>query len=132
MKDSMKRGFTLLEVLVAVMVLGTAVAAISGVLGTSMRNVGRAEDYQRVTLLSRSQMNELMTLPWKDGQTWNGQWAEGYRWRAQASRVLPGSPAAQQAPYELMRMTLVGTWKTTRGEKTYTLETARVQQKPRP
>ena len=130
MNKPMKRGFTLLEVLVAVMVMGTAFAAIAGVLGTSMRNVGRAEDYQRVTLLARSQMNELMTLPWKDGTIWSGQWADGYRWRAQATRVPPPAQEAYYGQYELMRLTLVGTWKTSRGEKTFTLETARVQARP--
>ncbi len=126
----MKRGFTLLETLVAVMVMGTAFAAVAGVLGTSMRNISRAEDYQRITLLSRSQMNELMTLPWKDGDVWQGEWASGYRWRAQAIRVPPPTREAYYGRYELMRITLVGTWKTSRGEKTYTLETARVQLRP--
>jgi general secretion pathway protein I len=125
----MQRGFTLMEMLVAVMVLGTAVAAISGVIATSMRNVSRVEEYERVTLLARSQMNELMTLPWKDGQTWSGNWADGYHWTAIAN-VVPMQKGQEGAAYELMRMTLIGTWKTTRGQKTYTLETARAQQRP--
>ncbi len=125
----MKKGFTLLEVLVAMTVVGTAVAAISGVLGTSVRNVSRAEDYQRVTLLARAQMNELMTLPWKEGQVWKGQWADGYRWRAYTSRVPAANANEDALAFELMRMTLVGTWQTTRGEKTYTLEMARAQRK---
>jgi len=126
----MKKGFTLLEVLVAVMVMGTAFAAIAGVLGTSMRNVSRAEEYQRVALLARAQMNELMTLPWKDGEIWSGQWTSGYRWRAQATRVPPPVREAYYGQYELMRITLVGAWTTSRGEKTLTLETARVQARP--
>ena len=125
----MKRGFTLLEVLVAVMVLGTAVAAISGVLGTSMRNVSRAEDYERVTLLARAQMNELMTLPWREGQVWNGAWAGGCTYRAYTSKMPAASPNEDALGFELMRMTLVGTWQTSRGPKTYTLEMARAQRK---
>ena len=122
-----QRGFTVLEALVAVMILGSAVAAISGVLSTSLRNIGRAEEYERVTLLARAQMNELLALPpWKDGNTWSGQWAGDYRWKARAQAV-PSARGAQDAAQLLVRMTLVGVWKTTRGEKTYTLETARVQ-----
>ncbi len=121
----MKKGFTILEVLVAVVILGSAVAAISGVLSTSMRNIGRAEEYERVTLLARAQMNELLALPvWRDGTQWNGQWAGDYRWTAQANAIPPADP---QAGYLLVRMTLVGIWKTSRGEKTFTLETARIQ-----
>lgn len=125
-------GFTLLETLVAVMILGTAIAAISGVLGTSLRNVGRAEDYERATLLSRSQMNELMTLPWKDGVNWSGQWDTTYRWHAKATRMPQTPEESRLTSFELMRLTLVATWTTSRGEKTFTLETARVQQKPQP
>jgi general secretion pathway protein I len=125
---SHEAGFTLLEMLVAVMVLGTAVAAISGVITTSMRNVSRAEEYQRVTLLARSQMNELLTLPWRDGQTWSGNWADGYRWTAAAS-IIPPEKGREVQGFDLMRMTLTGAWKTSRGQKTFTLETARAQQR---
>src|SRR5437660_11123587 len=93
-------GFTLMEMLVAVLGRGTAVAAISGVITTSMRNVSRAEEYERVALLARSQMNELLTLPWKDGQIWNGVWAEGYRWKAIAS-VAPPEKGQEGMGFEL-------------------------------
>ena len=117
-------GFTLLETLVAVTILGMVVAVISSVLTTSMRNVTRAEEYQHVALLARSQMHELLALPaWRDGQMWEGNWANGCRWRAQVSRYSsPDIPST----HELMRMTLVARWRT----KTYTVETARVQKKP--
>jgi prepilin-type N-terminal cleavage/methylation domain-containing protein len=129
MRKANQRGFTILEALVAVVILGGAAAAISGVLSTSLRNIGRAEDYQRVTLLARGQMNELLALPvWKDGQTWNGQWAGNYHWTAQA-QVIPPARGADAASLVLVRMVLIGSWKTTRGVKTYTLETARVQQR---
>ena len=125
-----QRGFTLLEALVAVMILGSAVAAISGVLSTSLRNTGRAEDYERVTLLARAQMNELLALPnWKQGQTWTGEWAGDYHWTAQA-QIVPPAPGAENVAYGLVRMTLVSVWKTTRGSKSYTLETARIQVRP--
>jgi prepilin-type N-terminal cleavage/methylation domain-containing protein len=118
-------GFTLLEAMVAITIMGAAVAAISGVLSTSMRNVGRAEEYERVALLARSQMNELMTLPWKDRTIWAGKWSEGYTWRAETASV--PVPKEQESGYELMRLTLVATWQTSRGAKTLTLETARLQ-----
>ena len=122
----MKNGFTLLETLVAVAVLGTVVAAATGVLSTSLRNVSRAEDYQRVVLLGRAQMNELLALPsWRNGQRWSGQWNEVSRWTARAERV--PEPGNQPQARELMRLVLVATWKTPRGEKTLELETVRLQ-----
>ena len=123
------RGFTLLETLVAVAVLGTAVAALMGGISGSLRNVGRAEDYQRAVLLARSQMNELLTLPsWKNGQVWRGDWNQDYRWTARVEQV----PEQEGRPRDrvLMRLLLVGAWKTPRGEKTLEFETVRMQVRP--
>lgn len=133
-----ERGFTLLETLVAVAILGTAVAASTGLLSTSLRNISRAEDYERAVLLARSQMNELLALPaWSDGQTWRGDWGGNYRWTARTERLRePGRamvPETQElAPggREMMRLVLVGAWTTPRGEKTLELETVRLQLKP--
>lgn len=128
----MRKGFTLVEALVAVTILGLAAASISGVLSTSLRNVSRAEDYQRVTLLARAQMHELLALErWNAGQTWKGQWAGDYRWSAVASPV-PRPQGVTDSGMDLMRLTLVGVWQTPRGAKTYTLETARLQQRRTP
>lgn len=119
----MKRGFTLLETLVAVAVLGTAVAAATGVLSTSLRNVGRSEDYQRAVLLARAQMNELLALPsWRNGQAWRGEWGANFQWTARAERV-----PQRAGDRDLMRLVLIGIWKTSRGERTLELETARLQ-----
>ncbi len=130
MKDT--RGFTLLETLLAVVVLGTAVAAAMSVLSTSLRNVSRTEDYQRVVLLARAQMNELLALPsWSDGQVWRGDWRGGqandFRWTARAQRVPEPGKSPQPGGRELIRLVLVATWQTSRGEKTLELETVRLQ-----
>ncbi len=126
MTKAMRKGFTLLETLVALAVLGTAVAATMSVLSGALRNESRAEDYQRIVLLSRAQMNELMSLPrWRDRQVWRGDWNASAWWKASAERV-PAKPEAPQ-DRELVRLVLTATWKTTRGQKTLEFETARLQ-----
>jgi type II secretion system protein I len=53
-------GFTLLEVLVATLIMGIAVAGIlSGMAGAS-RNAARLTDYDRATLLAKQKMDELL------------------------------------------------------------------------
>lgn len=125
---STNRGFTILEALVAVAIMGTAVAAGMSVISTSLRNAARIEDYQRVALLSRSQMNELLALPeWKAGQSWRGTWNAESHWIARVERV----PEAAGRPWDrdVMRLLLTATWKTTRGEKLLHFETVRLQAK---
>jgi general secretion pathway protein I len=55
------RGFTLLEVLVATLIMGIAVVGLLSAISTSMRNAARLADYDRVALVARSQMDALLT-----------------------------------------------------------------------
>ncbi|HLM99941.1 MAG TPA: prepilin-type N-terminal cleavage/methylation domain-containing protein [Bryobacteraceae bacterium] len=62
-----ERGFTLLEVLVATLIMGLAVIGLLSSISTSMRNAVRVTDYDRVALLARAQMDTLLVtrhLPW--------------------------------------------------------------------
>ena len=62
-----ERGFTLLEVLVATLIMGFAVIGLLSSISTSMRNAARVTDYDRVALLARAQMDTLLAtrrLPW--------------------------------------------------------------------
>ena len=62
-----ERGFTLLEVLVATLIMGLAVAGLLSNISTSLHNAARVTDYDRVVLLARAQMDQLLLtrrLPW--------------------------------------------------------------------
>jgi len=64
----MRRGFTLLEVLVATLIMGIAVSGLLSGLASSTRNAARLTEYDRATLLAKSKMDELLvdhTLPRK-------------------------------------------------------------------
>ncbi|HML17310.1 MAG TPA: type II secretion system protein [Bryobacteraceae bacterium] len=53
-------GFTLLEVLVATLIMSIAVAGLLGALAATTRNAARLTDYDRATLLAKSKMDELL------------------------------------------------------------------------
>jgi len=59
-RTSPQQGFTLLEVLVASLIMGLAVAGMLGGLSTSTRNAARLSNYDRATLLARQKMDELL------------------------------------------------------------------------
>ena len=55
-----QRGFTLIEVLVATLIMGVAVAGLLGGLAATTRNAARLSQYDRATLLARQKMDELL------------------------------------------------------------------------
>ena len=57
----MRRGFTLLEVLVATLIMGIAVAGLLSGLASSTRNAARLTEYDRATILAKSKMDELIS-----------------------------------------------------------------------
>jgi len=53
-------GFTLLEVLVATVIMGVAVAGLIAGLSQSVKNAARLKDYDRAAMLARTKMNDLV------------------------------------------------------------------------
>ncbi len=58
-----RRGFTLLELLVATAIMGIAVVGLMANLSGSLRNASRLTDYDRAALLAHEKMDELLLDP---------------------------------------------------------------------
>ena len=99
-----QQGFTLLEVLVASLIMGIAVAGLLQGLSASTRNAARLSAYDRATLLARGKMDELLVA----SEIHRGQPLEGAfdpaltggapsGWRAvvQPFETAPGAGAGQ-------------------------------------
>ena len=55
-----RRGFTLLEMMVATTIMGVAVVGLLSEISSSVHNAARLRDYDRVAQLARERMNELL------------------------------------------------------------------------
>jgi general secretion pathway protein I len=58
-----RRGFTLLEMLVATAIMGIAVVSLLANLSASLRNSTNLTDYDRAALMAREKMDELLLDP---------------------------------------------------------------------
>jgi general secretion pathway protein I len=85
------RGFTLLEVMIALAILGVAVAAIFDLMKVGLLSVEASAGYSRAVLHARSKMGELLTeLPIKAGGT-SGHFDDGYTYETSIQHTeLPG------------------------------------------
>ncbi len=91
-----RAGFTLLEVLVATLIMGIAVAGLIAGLSQSVKNAARLTEYDRAAMLARTKMSDLLLdadLPF-DGS------ADGPFDPAQTGGV-PGGWRASLKPFDL-------------------------------
>jgi general secretion pathway protein I len=112
-----RRGFTLLEMLVATVIMAVAVSGLMSSLSTSMRNAARITEYDRASMMARSKMDELIAQPRLPRQTI----LEGPGWRA---KVTPYEflPNPQPGFFVLDRIELEVAWMAGAQRKTFTLE----------
>ncbi len=123
--SSRRGGFTLLEVLVATVVMGIAVAGLIAGLSQSVRNAGRLSEYDKGAMLARTKMNDLLlnralplsgSLEGKFGPDEAGSTDAG--WKASIrpfeiqfpdQKQMPGMPLLQEVALEVWWQPAIGT-----------------------
>lgn len=128
-----ERGFTLLEMIVATVILAVAIVGLLSGVSTAMRNAARLTTYDRVVQLAQLRMNELLVDsrlprdtvvegPFDPGLT--GGVEAG--WRARLAQFemppnpFPGAIALQRIELEIW-------WMAGRERRTFTLDAYRPQ-----
>lgn len=106
-----RRGFTLIEVLVAAAVLGITATALFGVLSRSLFNLRTIEDRHRYELAAQGLMNRVLLLPAlpAGGQAAGSLDDMGGHWTIQIRPWAP--PSLEKEPKEaVLRVDVAVTW----------------------
>ena len=117
-----RRGFTLLEVLVALAILGMAVVTVIQLFGQGLRLLKVSGDYQLAVLLADQKAREMETV--REGIE-SGQ--EGmFEWERQATvaPVPEELTVVSPTPIRLFRVTVQVRWGANRSVEVATLRTA--------
>jgi len=123
-----RRGFTLLEVMVATLIMGIAVAGLLSALSVSLRNAARLTDYDRAALLGRQKLDELLLArPLPRNSVLEGSWDAGATggkpmgWRARLTAFEMPPQAPPSTPI-LDRIELEIWWMNGEQRRTFTLD----------
>ncbi len=119
-----QRGFTLLEVMVATLIMAIAVTGLLSSLSASLRNAAHLTAYDRAAMLARQKMDELLVatqLP--KGAPIQGTWEPALpaRWRAVVSDFERQPVAAPGSPY-IERVQLDVLWTEGDRQRTFSVE----------
>ncbi|MBE0607218.1 MAG: type II secretion system protein [Deltaproteobacteria bacterium] len=101
-----ERGFTLLEVIVAMALFAAGIVAISRLFTGSLRLSGGARDASAAGIYARQRMEEAMLAPDPVEGVERGDFGGGYRWKLETSFV----PPEEENPFDEIRYRVTVTW----------------------
>lgn len=124
-----KQGFTLLEVLVAMAILGVGLIVIIELFSGGLRLGRTAEEYTRAVGYARMKLEEISLAKTLEEGIEEGEFDREYRWQMEVKKVdllPPGKETSYQPPVALYRVRIAVLWKSGIRERTTALESYRI------
>ena len=91
-------GFTLMEVLVASVLIATVFVAVTSLMSQSLRNLERMKPHERAMAHAREKMNEELLREQLAPEHSTGRWDDGYDWRVD---IAPEPGMTSGLPHQL-------------------------------
>lgn len=121
-------GFSLLEVMVALAILGMALVAIFGLFSGGLQAARLVKDYDQALLYAQQKLEELNHSPTLRPKVERGEF-EGshYRWDTEVSPYSGnGWEDKDGSPVKMLQIQVKVSWPSRRGERTLELNTLRI------
>ncbi len=120
------RGFTLIEVVVAFVILALSLGVLLNVFSTGLRTARTSEAYTMATLLAQSKLAAVgVEAPLVEGET-AGQFDERFRWSIDVRRDEELSPPGEDLPVRAYDVVVTVSWGEADGERSVSLTTLRL------
>ena len=101
-----EKGFTLLEVIVAMALFAAGIVAISRLFTGSLRLSGGARDASAASIYARQRMEEALLVPNPVEGAEQGPFGDKYRWEVATSFV----PQEEEKPYDEIQLRVTVRW----------------------
>jgi general secretion pathway protein I len=123
-----KSGFTLLEVLVALAVLGITLVVIFQLFSADLKGLATSDDYANAVIKAESKMREILDDDTLSEKTWSEMTEDGYRIDAVVTNAV--AERTENLQVKLLEINLAVHWRSGLRERTITLKTMKLVNKP--
>ena len=129
--SSKQRGFSLLEVLVAFVVMGLVVGVLLQLFGASMRSVALADEYSFAVQVAESQLAAVgSAIPVKQGTVSGAEEGSDYRWNVAIEPLkLDEKLENLPVPMQVFRIEVTVMWGNGDKPRTFSLSSLRFGEK---
>jgi prepilin-type N-terminal cleavage/methylation domain-containing protein len=119
-----QHGFSLLELIVAIVLAGLAFAVLFSSMSTSLRNVGRLTAFEHHVEQAKTKLGELeLVSGLHPGDHSEGEFDDGTRWRFEVfPYILPPVTLASANAPSVVRIVLTLEWRGRSGPQSWTIE----------
>lgn len=124
-------GVTLLEILIAVSILGICFSALFSGFSAALRTTDRVGRYTQAVEFANRKLNELLVDPRLGaGEVRSGTTTAGLRWRVVTEVVDQRPGATPDKPIQLLHVVLEVSWQTSAGTQNFVLQTLKLRLPP--
>lgn len=120
-------GFTLLEVLVAMVLLSIALVAIFELFSSNLRGLAKSDDYSKAVIMAESIMSRVLEDDDLAEKTWTDTTKDGYRIDAVVSST--AKERTENLQIRLLEISLTVSWTKDSKEQTFNLKTLKMVKK---
>ncbi len=123
------RGFTLIEILVAISVLAISLVVILQLFSGGLKSVRLSNQYTRAIFYAREKMEEILLMEDLEEGLQEGESEEPLRWRAEIVLIEPEEEEASKLPFDTLKIMVDVMWHEGEKEKHFQISTMKVVKK---
>jgi len=124
--SSSNRGFTLLEILVAIAILAISLTVILQLFSGGLRSVRVSDRHTQGVFHAREKMEEILLEERLDEGSREGEFDDDYKWIARIVRMVPPEEEEKKLPFDVYAITVKVVWQERKGETNFEIQTMKL------
>jgi len=129
-----QRGFTLMETLVALMILATALVMVLQLFSGALNSSRLSGEYTRAIFHAQEKMNEILLETQLAESEQTGDFGDGFRWKATILWIDPNADITDetkriQSPLDLFYIKVTVSWDSGMREREFDVSTVHIAEK---